>query len=121
MVFSEIETAVALTGTELDSTIIESLRDAAEEEIVDKLTANSLNVPASNATLKQASIMLTCRNILQRQKLDGSTPNILRAGNYYENTAVDQSIADYEKRGYALLSQYMYGDATINVPLIYLG
>lgn len=116
MAFSDISNAQALTGTTLDSTTIGVLRDMADDAIADVLDANSLNVPTDvPKSLEMASIMWTCRNIKQREQNDGSAPNIIRAGNYYQVTGVEKSIADYDSRGWASLRRYMNGQLDLNI------
>lgn len=114
MAFSDISATQSLTGTAIDSGILGSLRDQADDEICDVLEANSLTIPVSSIprSIKRASIAWTCRNVLRRQKVDGTSPNIYRAGNYYENMDIDKEIDRYDSEGRAFLDQYINGETS---------
>lgn len=109
MAFSDIATAQAMTGTTLDSNVLDILQQKADDDIIEILEANHLNVPTTNIphALVEASEMWTCRNIKRREQADGSAPNIIRAGNYYQVTGVEKSIAEYDVKGKAAISRYL--------------
>lgn len=117
--FSDIAVPMSLTGTELDASVVMSLRDAAEDELLEILEANELTPDYSSATLKQVSIFWTSRNILVRQKLDGSLPNQYSVGSEKRVTNIDTVINEYNNRGWKYLNKFLR--RTYSTPLIYVG
>lgn len=111
MAFSDIADSQALTGTTLDSDTLELLRNMADEAITERLEANLLTIPSGTIPydIKEASRMWTCRNIKMREQADGSAPNVIRAGNYYQVTGVEKSIQMYDDKGEAALLRYLNG------------
>lgn len=122
MPLSDIAQAQALTGTTLDATILTALQDMADSEIANTLEDNNLVVPTSAASahrlIKLASTMWTCRNILIRQKADGTSPNAYRTGNYTQENDIDKSIQYFHDAGQAHLEKYL--DEQVTYVSLYL-
>lgn len=114
MAFSNVNRAVSKTGSTLDATLNESLRDDADLEIKDLLETAYGYPPfdysgSTPAAVETASVSWTCRNILQRMKLNGDAAKVVRAGNYYEVNDIDLEIKRYDDKGRSAINRYIMG------------
>lgn len=110
MSFADITRPMRQTGTPLDSTVVTGLRDDAEDEMMEVLESNPsvyIDTSGNDRILKEASVAWTSRNILVRQKLDGTTPEFYKAGNYMEDLNIDSAIKKYDAKGHQYLQKYI--------------
>jgi hypothetical protein len=107
--YSDGSMAVALTGSDLEADVIAALVEAAEKEIMAKLQRLNLETTPSPipTDLEMASVYYTCRNIVMRQRQDGTQPDIDRTGNNYQTVNNDKIVQNYQKMGNAHLTAYV--------------
>lgn len=106
--YADISSAKALTGTTLDDVTLLSIQSVAEQLITEEITSNSsVTIEAGNATLASASTYITAAMIMQRQKIDGTTPSSYRAGNYSEETKIDSTINLFWTTGWNYVGKYV--------------
>jgi hypothetical protein len=105
----------SLTGTELDSAVIEEIIEQADNEINALIYASGLTPPTSDSILKAASEKLSVIGIITRHRMDGTMPSSLSLGGLSMSDNLDAAIKDLRTSANVLVQSYITKNSTAMV------
>lgn len=97
----------ALTGTSLDDAILSEILDQADREVNARLALAGISAPASDDTLKAASLNLSIAGVLTRTGLDGSHPSGITIGDISVSDNPDTAKVDLRTKANELIDSYI--------------
>ena len=103
-----------LTGTSLSITVQNAIIDQADREIKARLALANISAPASNDTLKAASLNLSIAGIYTRLRADGSKSSSLKVGDISMGDDIDAVIAELKTRADDSITAYIKSNGTLS-------
>jgi len=108
MAYCTAADVVALTGSPLSTSIIESIIEIADDEIDMELQRAGLSVPAQVPTMIElASLHLSAAKVLERQKIDGTSPDSASLGDFKVQNKLDEQIRAFKEKAKSYIDAYI--------------
>jgi|GEM_PF-2406774 hypothetical protein len=108
MAYCTAADVVALTGSPLPTSTIESIIAIADDEIDMELQRAGLSVPAQvPTTIELASLHLSAAKVLERQKIDGTSPERADLGDFSITNKLDEQIKAFKEKAKNYIDDYI--------------
>ena len=97
----------SLTGTSLTTAVQDAIIDQSDREIKARLALADISAPASDDTLKAASLNLSIAGVFTRLRADGSKPSSLKVGDISMGDNIDAAISELKNRAWESVTAYI--------------
>jgi len=101
-----------LTGTSLSTTIKNAIIDQADREIKARLTLADISAPASDDTLKAASLNLSKAGIITYDRISGAKTSSIKVGDISMSDDLDVVITELTDKAWQSVDSYIKSHGT---------
>ena len=97
---------VLLTGTSLDTEILQAIIDQSDRQISARLAVMGISTPSSDVTLESASLNLSMAGVFIRLKADGSKASTVKVGDISITDTIENTVSNLEQVAYNAVDNY---------------